>query len=293
MLISEILQESTDALDGAGIDTPALDAELLLCHCLGLSRTDLYLNANDAVSSRLFDQFHSLLNRRVQREPLAYILGVQEFWSIDFVVTPNVLIPRPETEQLLETVIAFDSAKQLGDGLIVDLCCGSGAIAVVLAKELQRKVLAIDISFEALLVAKNNCEKHGVSHLVSLVQSDLLSTLPPLSNIACVVSNPPYVSRQEMKDGMQPEVLMYEPHLALDGGENGLEIIRRIRQQLYSRLAAGGHLFMETGTEQAQALYQMFTRKNAEQHSFSDVSVQKDYAGHDRIFHAKMNTPAL
>ncbi len=293
MRISEILQESTDILLAADIDTPALDAQLLLCHCLDLSRTALYLNANDTVPSGVYRQFQNFLKRRSQREPLAYILGVQEFWSLDFVVTPSVLIPRPETEQLLEKVIAFDSAGQIEEGLIVDLCCGSGAIAIVLARELQRKVLAIDISFEALLVAKTNCEKHDVSHLVSLLQSDLLSALPPNSNISCVVSNPPYISRQEMESGMQPEVLMYEPHLALDGGKNGLAIIQRMQKQLYSRLAPGAHLFMETGTDQASALRQMFTKNDNKQHSFSDVLVQKDYAGHDRIFHAKMNTPAF
>jgi len=293
MLISEILQKSTDVLKVAGIDTPVLDAELLLSHCLDFSRTELYLNGNDTVSDRLFNQYQKLLNRRSQREPLAYILGIQEFWSLDFIVSPAVLIPRPETEQLLEKVIAFHTSKPLKDGLIVDLCCGSGAIAIVLAKELQRKIVAIDISFDALLVAKKNCEKHNVSHLVSLIQSDLLSALPPVSNIACVVSNPPYVSQQEMKNGMQLEVLMYEPHLALDGGQNGLEVIQKIQEQLYSRLAPGAHIFMETGTEQAHALCQMFEGKATEQHSFSDVSVQKDYAGHDRIFHAEMNTPAF
>ncbi len=290
MRISEILQESTDILLAADIDTPALDAELLLCHCLDLSRTTLYLNANDTVSSGVYHQFQNFLKRRSQREPLAYILGVQEFWSLDFVVTPSVLIPRPETEQLLEKVIAFDSARQIKEGLIVDLCCGSGAIAVVLARELQRKVVAIDISLEALLVAKTNCEKHNVSHLVSLLQSDLLSALLPKSNISCVVSNPPYVSRREMESGMQPEVLMYEPHLALDGGEKGLEIIQRIQKQLYSQLAPGAHVFMETGTGQASALLRMFTENDQKQYSFSDVSIQKDYAGHDRIFHAKMSS---
>jgi len=293
MLICEILQQSTAVLATAGVDTPALDAELLLGHCLGMSRTELTLNANDVVPETLLLQFQTFLNRRTEREPLAYILGVQEFWSLDFVVTPDVLIPRPETEQLLEKVIAFYSDEQVDDGLVVDLCCGSGAIAVVLAKELQRNVIAIDISFEALLVAKTNCEKHGVSHLVSLLQANLLSALPFISNIACVVSNPPYVSRQEMASYMQPEVLNYEPHLALDGGQNGLELIERIQKQLLSRLIPNGHLFMEIGTEQAQALCNLFTRKETPKQSFSDVSVQKDYAGHDRIFHAKMNSQTL
>jgi release factor glutamine methyltransferase len=114
-----------------------LDAELLLGHCLGMSRTELYLHAKDTISDKSFTQFEIQLNRRVQREPIAYILGVQEFWGLDFIVTPDVLIPRPETEQLLEKVIAFDSAGQIAEGLIVDLCCGSGVIAIILARELK------------------------------------------------------------------------------------------------------------------------------------------------------------
>ena len=161
MLIGQLLQECTAVLANAGIESPAIDAELLLGHCLGMSRTELYLNAQQPLSNPSVTQFQSLLKRRQQREPLAYILGVQEFWSLDFLVTPDVLIPRPETEQLLEKVISFHRASQPDSGLLVDLCCGSGAIAVVLAKELQRKVLAIDISFEALRVTKANCEKHS------------------------------------------------------------------------------------------------------------------------------------
>jgi release factor glutamine methyltransferase len=289
MLICELLQESTDVLANAGIETPAIDVELLLGHCLGMSRTDLYLSAKNTLSSSSVIQFQALLSRRKQREPLAYILGVQEFWSLDFLVSPEVLIPRPETEQLLEKVIAFYTARQPDNGLLIDLCCGSGAIAVVLAKELQRKVLAIDISFEALRVAKENCEKHGVAHLVSLLQSDLLTALRPVSEISCVVSNPPYVSREEMDGDLQPEVNIYEPHLALDGGLDGLEVIKMIKKQLVTRLAPGGYLFMEIGAEQGDALCRMFTTEETEKLSFSDVSVQNDYAGHDRIFQAMRN----
>lgn len=289
MVICELLQESATVLGKAGVESAAIDAELLLGHCLGMSRTELYLNVQEPLSNSTVAQFQSLLDRRVQREPLAYILGVQEFWSLDFIVTPDVLIPRPETEQLLEKVISFHKALQSDKGLLVDLCCGSGAIAVVLAKELQRKVLAVDISFEALRVTKANCEKHGVSHLVSLLQSDLLTAFRPVSGIACVVSNPPYVSREEMDEGMQPEVDLFEPHLALDGGKKGLEIIQRIKKQLSTQLVSGGYLFMEIGTDQGQELCKMFTTKDTEKLSFSDVSVQKDYAGHDRIFQAKMN----
>ena len=293
MLICELLQESAAVLSNAGIESPAIDAELLLGYCLEMSRTELYLNAQDTLSSVSVIQFQSLLKRREQREPLAYILGVQEFWSLDFLVTPDVLIPRPETELLLEKVISFYRASRPNNGLLVDLCCGSGAIAVVLAKELQLKVIAVDISFEALRITKANCEKHGVSHLVSPLQSDLLTAFRPVSGISCVVSNPPYVSREEMDDGLQPEVDLYEPHLALDGGQKGLEIIQRIKKQLSTQLAPGGYLFMEIGTEQGQDICQLFTTKETEKLTFGDVSVQKDYAGHDRFFQAKIDRKSV
>jgi len=290
MRIAELLQESAAVLAAAEIENSAIDAELLLGHCLGMSRTELYLHAEDSFPSSSLTAFQQFLERRRKREPLAYILGVQEFWSLDFLVTPDVLIPRPETEQLLERVIAMYTDSQAGEGTLVDLCCGSGAIAVVLAKELQQKVIAVDISFDALRITRKNCEKHGVSHLVFPMQSDLLSAFFPSPALYCVVSNPPYVSSEEIAKGLQPEVAQFEPHLALDGGRNGLEIIERIRQQLLSRLIPGGHIFMETGTEQADDLHRIFSTKNAEKRSFSDISVQKDYAGHDRIFHATIQT---
>ena len=290
MRIAELLQESADVLADVGVENSGIDAELLLGHCLGMSRTELYLHAEDKLLRTSLTAFQQLLARRKKREPLAYILGIQEFWSLDFLVTPDVLIPRPETEQLLEKVIAMYTDSQVGEGTLVDLCCGSGAIAVVLAKELQRKVIAVDISFDALRITQKNSEKHGVSHLVSPVQSDLFTAFLPSPVLSCVVSNPPYVSSEEIAQGLQPEVAQFEPHLALDGGRNGLELIERIRRQLLKRLISGGHIFMETGTEQAEDLYRMFSTKNTEKRSFSDISIQKDYAGHDRIFHATMQT---
>ena len=288
MRICELLQESAVILAKSGIETPEIDSELLLGFCLGKSRTELYLAAQTVVDPNTLNGYRSLLQRRADREPLAYILGFQEFWSLDFTVSPAVLIPRPETEQLLETVIRSYQKQPFGTGAIADLCCGSGVIAVVLAKELQREVVAIDISLEALRITKENCDRHGVSHLVSLVQSDLLSGFLKLPQFACVVSNPPYVSREEMDNGLQIEVEQYEPHLALDGGKKGLEVIERIRNQLTTRLSPGGKVFMEIGADQGQELNKLFTVKSTQKQTFNAVSVQKDYAGHDRIFQAQL-----
>ena len=289
MRICELLQESAVILGRSGVETPEIDSELLLGYCLDKSRTELYLAAQTVVEETTLNDYMVLLQRRADREPLAYILGFQEFWSLDFTVSPAVLIPRPETEQLLETVINASQKQPFGEGAIVDLCCGSGVIAVVLAKELQREVIAIDISPEALRIARGNCEKHGVSHLVTLVQSDLLSGFAAVPQFPCVVSNPPYVSREELDNGLQIEVERYEPHLALDGGIKGLEVIQRIRNQLRTRLLPGGKLFMEIGAEQGHELCQLFTEESAQKQSFNAVSVQKDYAGHDRIFQAELS----
>ncbi len=288
MHVGQFLRESAMALAKAGIDTPEIDAELLLGHCLAKSRTGLYLAAEEQLSESSIESCSTLLARRVKREPLAYILGVQEFWSLDFLVTPDVLIPRPETEFLLEQVIHFYKKDPIDSGIMLDLCCGSGAIAVVLAKELNKPVLAIDISWEALCVAHKNCVQHGVSHLVTFIHSDLLSAVLPRPCLSCVVSNPPYVSQESMQEGLQPEVAYFEPHLALDGGKKGMEIITKICVQLQSRLLPGGQLFMEIGTEQGADVSNLFTAQLANKQSFDEVSVQKDYAGHDRVFSTKL-----
>lgn len=287
MLVRELIQSGIALLQKAGVDSPVLDTELLLGNCLDKSRTELYLAANESISDAVEERFRALIMRRQKREPLAYILGVQEFWSLDFLVTSDVLIPRPETELLLEKAIGVLRDNPMDKGLIVDLCCGSGAIAVILAKELGRPVLAIDISMDAIRIARKNCEKHGVSHLVSFLQSDLLSAIAPHPVFSFVVSNPPYVSQEAMEQGLQPEVDQYEPHLALNGGRKGLEIIELIYEQLVSRLFPGGKLFMEIGTEQREAVLDIFTPQSIKNVSFTDLSVQEDYAGHDRIFYAK------
>ncbi len=287
MRVAQFLRESAVALAKAGVDTPEIDAQLLLGHCLTKSRTGLYLAAEEQLSESSLEICSTLIARRIKREPLAYIIGAQEFWSLDFHVTTDVLIPRPETEFLLEQVIHFNKKDPIEDGILVDLCCGSGAIAVVLAKELNKPVLAIDISWEALCVAHKNCVQHGVSHLVTLLHSDLLSAVLPQPCLSCVVSNPPYVSQESIQEGLQPEVAIYEPHLALDGGKKGMEIITKICEQLQSRLLPGGHLFMEIGTEQGEDVSNLFAEQKTTEKFFDEVAVRKDYAGHDRIFYTK------
>jgi release factor glutamine methyltransferase len=285
VLIRDLLHLGASRLERAGIDNAEVDAGLLLGHCLGKSRTELYLMASEKLSEVGEAEFLDLLQQRERRIPLAYILGVQEFWSLDFAVNPAVLIPRPETELLLEKGIALWKENS-GGGCVLDLCCGSGVIAVVLAKELGIPVLAVDISMDALCVARKNAERHGVSHLISFVQADLLSAFSPLPCFSLVLSNPPYVSREALQEGLQPEVGNFEPHLALDGGNKGLEIIKKMREELRSRLLPGAHLLIEIGEEQGDDICSLFGNRKQEKGFFSRLTVEKDYGGHDRIFYA-------
>ncbi len=284
--IREVLQCATTRLLEAGVDTPDLDSALLLGHCLKKSRTALYLMADVELEEHLKKNFLELLARREQREPLAYITGVQEFWSLDFMVSPATLIPRPETELLLEQSISAWREKDRPNGSILDLCTGSGIIAIVLAKELGQQVVAIDYSMAALQVARENARRHDVSHLISFVQSDLISAFQMVPQFSMVVSNPPYVSCQELMYDLMPEVELYEPHLALDGGDGGLHIIKQIHAQLPQVLCKDSVFLMEIGAGQGGAVSKIFSVKEKTGRNFRDLVVEKDYNNHDRIFHA-------
>lgn len=286
MRTEELVRYGVSLLAGAGIADGLSDVYMLLGHVLGKNRTGLMVAARDEVAERQQARFMALLDRRLRREPVAYILGEQEFWSLPFVVTPDVLIPRPETEFLIEKVLARSSSAQLDRGAIVDLCCGSGVIAVILARELGRKVVGIDISSGALLVSDQNRRRHGVEERVQLVRSDLLSALNPRMPLSLLVSNPPYVSSGAVRHELAPEVAGYEPHLALDGGECGLDVIARIRESLPDRLASGGMVFMEIGWDQGEAVYQMFSQQRTNERMFTTVEIIQDYAGRDRVLHA-------
>lgn len=289
MQTAELVQYGIAELTAAGVPECTSDVHLLLGHCLGKSRTQLLMAARDEVPAAAEQLFRGLLHRRKQREPLAYILGEQEFWSRSFFVTPAVLIPRPETEFLLETVLrAVRADRQPLEGTVLDLCCGSGVIAIILALELGRKVVGIDLSPKALAVTRGNCRRHGVERLVQLVQSDLLTALRPDGCLSLVVSNPPYVSTHAVYHEVEPEVRDYEPLLALDGGERGLDLIWRIRNDLPRVLAPGGQFFMEIGHDQGPAVAEMFAAKTAGLRNFQTITILKDYADRDRVLHARI-----
>ena len=286
MLLIDALHNGSELLRDARVEEFELDARLLLENVLNKSRSQLFLARDLKLTDSQRSQYQAFLERRKQREPVAYILGQQEFWSLSFCVSPHVLIPRPETEFLLDQVLSRANKTNFTRGKIVDLCCGSGVIATVLAKETGQDVVAVDVSSDALKVSKKNIYRHHVQDQVQLVQSDLFSSFQKMNQFSLVVSNPPYVSHIDVTNNLAPEVSDYEPHLALDGGVRGLELIKIIREQLEYVLFPGGELFMEIGADQGEELLSMFTSGMKDLDGFLTVEILKDYAGRDRVVHA-------
>lgn len=288
MRLAELLKRGAAELAEAGVPEYQLDARLLLENCLGITRTEVFLNGQVEVDETSQQHFFHLIERRKKREPVAYILGEQEFWSLPFHVTSDVLIPRPETEFLLDRVLALALPANIDRGLLLDLCCGSGIIAAVLAKETGRKVVAADISFAALQVARKNLHRHRLAGQVQLVQGHLLSPFRQKRDLfSLIVSNPPYVSDREVEQDLAPEVAQHEPHLALTGGQDGLSLIREIRRQLPGVMCPGGQLFMEIGAGQGEAVRRMFSAPCNGMPGLCDVEILVDYAGRDRVLHAR------
>jgi release factor glutamine methyltransferase len=283
--ISGLLQAAVTLLEGYGIETARVDAELLLGHCLDKSRTELYLAGAQRITGSQQDLFIDMIARRRRREPVAYIIGEREFWSRSFMVSPDVLIPRPETEFLVET--ALRTKRKAGEpSLCLDLCCGSGVIAIIVAMETGWPVIAADISHAALRVCKMNCQRLGVADKVSVVQSDLADGLAAQARFDLIAANPPYVRHSEIVEKLEPEVAWYEPHVALDGGEDGLEVIRRIAGTLPLLLKPGGEFFMEIGHDQGENARNIFAGCPSRT-LYQSVEVLKDYAGRDRIVHIR------
>ncbi|RZW23240.1 MAG: peptide chain release factor N(5)-glutamine methyltransferase [Desulfobulbaceae bacterium] len=285
--IADLLHHGIFLFDSVGIDAPQTEAELVVTHCLELSRTDLYLRAQEQISRVQADRCLAMMQRRSENEPLAYITGEREFWSYTFNVSPAVLIPRPETEILIERVLAARDCSNAGGGYL-DLCCGSGVIAIVLALELDVEVIGVDISRPALKVCRSNCARHGVEQRVHLVQGDLASCFAENEQFSLITCNPPYVSSSEMAAGMQPEVAKYEPILALDGGPGGLNHISRVIATFSSLLAPGGYFFMEIGAGQGGAVKELLARSDSDD-LYTSIDIIKDYSGRDRVVEVRKN----
>lgn len=282
MRYSELWVRGSEKLAAAGILEAELDSRLLLQAASGMDYTAFLLAAREEVNPVVAGRFQKMLARRLMREPVAYIIGEQEFWSHAFHVTPSVLIPRPETEFLIEQVLQLASPENLA-GNVLDLCTGSGAIAVVLGLELPQAatIFASDISAAALAVAVENSSRHLPAKRVSFLRGNLLKPIA-CNSLSLVISNPPYVLRHEIECEIEPDVRDYEPHLALNGGEDGLDLIRQIFRHLRRVLRPGGEFFMEFGAGQGDTVRDLFAS------DFDHVQIYQDYAGRDRVLHARL-----
>jgi release factor glutamine methyltransferase len=254
--IAHYVAVAREQLLHAGIsrDEAALDARVLAQHVLGWSAATLITSGDSPVTTDFAHRYQMAVRRRAAREPLAYITGVKEFWNLRFEVSPSVLIPRPETEALVESFLERVPAKRPRTR-VADVCTGSGCIAVAIAYERPNvHVAATDLSEAALAVAGRNAERHGVRHQLALVRTDLMNGVG--GPFDAIVSNPPYV-RESDRGGLQAEVKLFEPALALFAGDDGLAVVRGLIDQSAARLAPGGLLFFEFGDGQEPAVREL------------------------------------
>jgi release factor glutamine methyltransferase len=281
MLIREALAQGGADLKYAGIKTPGLDASLLLAHILNTSRTKLIAKGNDRLSEKKCAEFCSLVERRANGECTAYIIGKKEFRGLEFEVNNSVLVPRPETETLVETAIDIIQKNTWHDSVInlLDLCTGSGAIAVSLKNEIPAcEITATDISPNALNTAVRNAEKLLGAGSIKFFQGDLYDALPSplLTAYSLIVSNPPYIPSDEIKT-LSVEV-QNEPLIALDGGVSGLEIIKRIIEKAPDYLQKNGYLLLEADPRQMEQITILLDKKG-----FKDIQLYKDLSETNRI----------
>jgi release factor glutamine methyltransferase len=278
------LSWGAQALRHTGIENHRLDAEVLLRHVLNMEKEQLYVNGDAPISAGQEAEFRGLLLRRSRREPIAYITGHKEFWSLDFFVTPAVLIPRPETELLVEVALQYVRRLASGSRLkVLDVGTGSGAIPVCLAKEhAATQIVAVDISSVALDVASVNARRHGVANRIRFLSGDLFAPIKPLREIFdLIVSNPPYIRTGELSM-LAPEIREWEPTVALDGGPDGLDTYRRVIEEGHSYLTTGGSIVLEIGANMAPDVAELFSRSGC----YGPASVYQDYAGKDRVIAA-------
>ena len=271
---------------GAGIDSARLDAELLLGCALGMSREELIVAARRKLSVVESDRYEDLLRRRLNREPLAYITGQQEFWSLGFLVSGDVLVPRPETETLVERALKHLATINNREApRILELGTGSGAIAVALASELpQAEIVATEIAPAALEIARRNASRNGVSNAMRFLQGDLFTALDQEleKDFDLILSNPPYIPRGEIAH-LEAEVSRWEPRAALDGGVDGLDFYRRIIEEAPGYLRQGGAVAVEIGAAIGSLVLALFRNNPA----YGDTRVYQDYSGRDRVVIAR------
>ena len=278
--IRNILHQATLDIAASGSPTPRLDAEVLLMRYLGIDRLQLCMNPDRELTGGDSDGFACWIGRRVRGEPVAYIVGEKEFWSLRFEVGPGVLIPRPETECLVEEVLRL--YRPPGNGLrILDIGTGCGAIAVALAGELPAaRIVATDLSLAAVSVARRNVLAHGMADRMVLVQGDLLAAVSGDLDVIC--SNPPYIP-EDRYEKLPRGIRDFEPREALMAGADGLGVCRRIIREGFNSLNAGGRIFLEIGEGQRAPVEALFREAG----EYQEIRFRKDYGGIDRVVSAQ------
>lgn len=278
MTYAALLTQGKNILKSAGIADFEVDAWLILSYVTHFDRADFYMYAQDNVPSAIIDEFNNLIDIRTTRKPLQYMLGTTSFMGYDFYVKEGVLIPRPDTEVLCEQAL-----KVIKDNdRVLDMCTGSGCIIISVAKKAMENgvdglvAIGADVSDEAIELSTRNAAYNETT--VEIIKSDLFENISGKFNV--ILSNPPYIVSDEI-DGLMPEVRDYEPHLALDGGDDGLDYYRRLSTDAKDYLIDGGHMLFEIGFEQGAAVKDIMISNG-----YKEVEVIKDYAGNDRVVKA-------
>lgn len=285
--ILKLLAWTTSFFKSHGIESPRADAEILLAHTLGSERIALYAHYDQPLNPTELARFKALIKRRAAREPVAYIVGQKGFWSLELSVAPAVLIPRPETECLVEKALEFLPKNPVARPLrVLELGTGSGAIILALAKERPvHRFFALDRSIAALALARRNAQLNGLGERVFWWVADWFEALrPTASPFDLIVSNPPYIPTADIV-GLQPEIHSFEPRQALDGGADGLQCLRRIIRQAPPFLVPGGLMLLEIGHDQAAALKDLAAVCGR----YCEPNVFQDYGGKDRLLQLRKN----
>ena len=276
--VLRVLQWAAGYLKGRAIESPRAAAEILLAHVLGLERVQLYMRHDQPLVPAELAAFKAVIRRRLRHEPVAYITGRKGFWTLDLKVDPEVLIPRPETELLVEQALAVLKGRP-GAGRVLELGVGSGAVVIALAAASEDgRFFGCDISPGALKIARVNAQSAGVAGRVHLWAGDWFDGLAPGSGFDLIVSNPPYVRSADIA-ALQPEIATYEPRPALDGGPDGLNSYRAILASAHRYLTPGGSLVLEIGCDQREAVARLADASGG----YCGFDCRRDYGGLDRV----------
>ncbi len=285
LTVLESINLSTEFLNNKGIESPRINAELLLAKILNCKRLDLYLSFDRPLSESEKNQYREFIIRRSKFEPLQYIVGSVEFYGFEFKVNPSVLIPRPETEILVEKII--ETHKEKSGLKILDIGTGSGIIAICLAKYLiDSNITGVDVSEEALTTAKENAVINSVENKIKFYQADILKDEIPEDEFDIIVSNPPYISNEEFPS-LQPELRNYEPKEALTDESDGLSFYRAITKIGKKKLKKGGKIFFEVAQNQSEKV-----RIILDKEEFKNIKFQKDYLNIERVVSGEIEPEA-